>query len=130
MKKYLMLALLLVFSLNVMMFAQNRSTEARVQQTAKERAELMAKQLELTAEQQTQVEALFEKQDKERAKLREENRAANQSSEGNREKMRTQYEERRKAENAELEKIIGKEKMEKYQKWVEEQRQQRRQNRN
>lgn len=130
MKKYLMLTLALLFSMQMLVTAQNQRNGQRVQQTPKERAERLAKQLELTAEQQTQVEALFVKQDAERTKWREEMRANNQGAGFDREKMRAQFDERRKAENDELEKVIGKEKMEKYLKWQEEMRQQRQQNRN
>ncbi|MBN2766824.1 MAG: hypothetical protein RB289_07790 [Paludibacter sp.] len=130
MKKYLMLTLALFFSMQMLVTAQNQRNGQRVQQTPKERAERMAKQLELTPEQQTQVEALFVKQDAERTKWREEMRANNQGAGVDREKMRAQFDERRKAENEALEKIIGKEKMEKYLKWLEELRQQRQQNRN
>jgi Spy/CpxP family protein refolding chaperone len=124
MKKYLMLTLALLFSMQMLVTAQNQRNGQRVQQTPKERAERLAKQLELTAEQQTQVEALFVKQDADRTKWREEMRANNQGAGFDREKMRAQFDERRKAENEALEKIIGKEKMEKYLKWQEEMRQQ------
>ena len=130
MKKYLMLTLALLFSMQMLVTAQNQRNGQRVQQTPNERAERLAKQLELTAEQQTQVEALFVKQDADRTKWREEMRANNQGAGFDREKMRAQFDERRKAENEALEKIIGKEKMEKYLKWQEEMRQQRQQNRN
>ena len=130
MKKYLMLTLAFFFSMQMLVTAQNQRNGQRVQQTPKERAERMAKQLELTPEQQTQVEALFVKQDAERTKWREETRANSQGAGVDREKMRVQFDERRKAENEALEKIIGKEKMDKYLKWLEELRQQRQQNRN
>ena len=130
MKKYLMLTLALLFSMQMLVTDPNQRNGQRVQQTPKERAERLAKQLELTAEQQTQVEALFVKQDADRTKWREEMRANNQGAGFDREKMRAQFDERRKAENEALEKIIGKEKMEKYLKWQEEMRQQRQQNRN
>jgi len=116
MKKYLMLTLALLFSMQMLVTAQNQRNGQRVQQTPKERAERLAKQLELTAEQQTQVEALFVKQDADRTKWREEMRANNQGAGFDREKMRAQFDERRKAENEALEKIIGKEKMEQYKK--------------
>lgn len=127
MKKYLMLTLALIFSMQMLVTAQNQRNVQRVQQTPKERAERMAKQLELTPEQQTQVEALFVKQDAERTKWRDEMRANNQAAGVDREKMRAQFDERRKAENEALEKIIGKEKMEKYLKWLDEVRKQRQQ---
>lgn len=127
MKKYLMLTLALIFSMQMLVTAQNQRNGQRVQQTPKERAERMAKQLELTPEQQTQVEALFVKQDAERTKWRDEMRANNQTAGVDREKMRAQFDERRKAENEALEKIIGKEKMEKYLKWLDEVRKQRQQ---
>lgn len=127
MKKYLMLTLALIFSMQMLVTAQNQRNVQRVQQTPKERAERMAKQLELTPEQQTQVEALFVKQDAERTKWRDEMRANNQTAGVDREKMRAQFDERRKAENEALEKIIGKEKMEKYLKWLDEVRKQRQQ---
>ena len=129
MKKYFMLTLALLFSIQMMTTAQNQRNVQRVQQTPKERAERIAKQLELTPEQQTQVEALYVKQDAERTKWRKEMRTNNQGGASNREKMRAQFDERRKVENDELEKIIGKEKMEKYLKWLEGTREKVQQNR-
>jgi len=80
----------------------------RPQMTAQTRAERLAKQLELTDDQKTQVQALYEKQD-----------AARQKKQGDvqksREEMRTQFAEEMKAKDVELEKIIGPEKMKKYQ---------------
>jgi periplasmic protein CpxP/Spy len=80
----------------------------RPQMTAQARAERLAKQLELTDDQKTQVQALFEKQD-----------AARQKKQGDgqksREEMRAQFAEDMKTQDVEMEKIIGPEKMKKYQ---------------
>lgn len=82
--------------------------------TPKERAAALAKQVELTEEQTAQVEELFTKQDKARQEM------MNQAQ-GDPQSMREKFMEQRKADDAALEKIIGKEKFQKY----AEQRQQR-----
>jgi len=66
------MALVAIFSLSFSLSAQESTTNkkqdskrmpAEMRWTAKERAERMAKQLELTDDQKAKVEALFEQQD-------------------------------------------------------------------
>jgi hypothetical protein len=87
--------------------------------SAKDRLEQLEKQVTLNDAEKAKVLELFEKQDKRNqeqfAKMRENPNA-------DRDAMRTQMQEQRKADNAELEAIIGKEKMETYQKFLETQR--------
>lgn len=90
------------------------------------RAERMAKDLELTADQKVKVQALFEKQQAEMVKLREEGQAST-----DREARRQQMTELRKKWDADLEKIIGAEKMAKHKAMQEERtRNRQRQNNN
>jgi|GEM_PF-322750 len=71
--------------------------------TAKERAERMAKQLELTENEKAQVQALFEKQEAKHDQYREEVKKLKAE-------QKSKFASERKAQVAELEKIIGKEK--------------------
>lgn len=93
----------------------NRQVQQREQLTSQQRAENLAKQLSLTTEQTQKVQALYEKQDAKRVQQREEfkkqreNMQQMQTSE--REQFRAQREKEMKEEDAELESIIGKEKM-------------------
>lgn len=80
----------------------------RPQMTPEMRAERLAKQVELTDAQKAQVKAMYEKQDADR-----------QKNQGNvqktREEMKAQFDAERKAQDTELEKIIGTEKFQKLQ---------------
>ncbi len=109
MKKFFLLTLAIVF--NISLFAQNQQNPVggsnRQQFTPEARAERLAEQLELTAEQKAKVLDLYKTQ----AEQREKNR---NNSELSPEKRRELFEEMRKIEDTELEKIIGKEKMELY----------------
>ncbi|MFT3754232.1 MAG: hypothetical protein QM800_15610 [Paludibacter sp.] len=80
----------------------------RPQMTPQMRAERLAKQLDLTTDQTAQVKALYEKQDADRQKRQGDVQKT-------REEMRAQFENERKAQDTELEKIIGPEKMKKLQ---------------
>lgn len=127
MKKYatLMVAAMLMIGLSVS--AQdgkkrqrgdnNNRSRLEMRMSAKERADWMNKQLELTADETAKVQALFEKQDAKRseqmAKMREEREKSNTDRAKAREEMRSLREKEMKANQAELEAIIGKEKMEK-----------------
>ncbi len=110
MKKFLLLALAAIFTFSIT--AQNPqrpregNNEQRRQFTPEMRAERLAEQLELTAEQKAQVTELYKKS----AEKRENNRNSDLSPED----RRAQFDADRKAEDVELEKIIGKEKMEKH----------------
>lgn len=119
----LLTAILLAFTLTAT--AQNqqpRQGGERPQMNPKERAEKMAKELELTAEQSQKVEALFEVQKTQMTELRE-------KFQGNQEGRRTALQELRKKWDEELEKIIGKEKLEKHRAAEKEQMRQGRESR-
>lgn len=117
MKKTLIVMLCTLFTLSVTTFAQKENqpqqTKKEMKQnppkrmSAEERANYWAKELNLTDEEKAKVTELFKKEDENRAKYREE-------MQGNREEMRAQMRKDRKANDAELEKIIGKEKFQKY----------------
>jgi hypothetical protein len=124
MKKNGILALAAIFALSMSVMAQDLSTPAqdqdhkgerkefkqgeRPQATAQVRAERLAKQLSLTDEQKAKVQALYEKQDANREKRKVE-------AQKTREEMKARFEAERKAQDAELEKIIGTEKFQKFQ---------------
>jgi len=115
MKKYVMLTLAAILSLGISTIAQDqqggnrqgREGGQRMQFTPKDRAERLATQLELTDVEKAKVLEMYEKQDAEREKIRKENPDANID-------RRAQYEEQRKAEDVELEKILSKEKFAKH----------------
>lgn len=127
MKKYAVLMVAAMLMIGMSVSAQNGQREQRnndsnrqrqaMNMTAKERADLMAKQLDLTADQKAKVEALYEKQDAKRKeqmeKFREQSENATVDRQKAREEMRSLREKEMKENQAELEKIIGKEKMEK-----------------
>ncbi len=81
----------------------------RHQMTPQQRAERLAKQLGFTDEEKTKVQALYEKQNTDREKLRSENTSLD------REQMRAKFEEMRKNEDAEMAKILSPESLKKYQ---------------
>ncbi len=125
MKKYLFLVTALLITMSMSLSAQNnnRQNDSRrngqmVRTTPQERVDLMAKELDLTAEQKTKVLALIEKQDKERLeqieKQREQRNTGVQNSEARREEMRASRLKEVEKQNADLEKIIGKEKVAKW----------------
>ena len=132
MKKYLFLVTALLLTMSMSMSAQNnnrrndtrrggvnnRRSEQMMRMTPQERADLMAKELDLTAEQKDQVKALAEKQEKERLEQVKEQRSqrdlGRQNQVARRDEMRAQRLKAVEEHNAELEKIIGKEKVEKW----------------
>ena len=89
--------------------------EMRQQQTPQVRAERLAKQLGLTDDEKTKVQALFEKQNADREKMRSE------GTNLTREQMRTKMDEMRKSEETEMQKILTPEKFTKYQELRKEQ---------
>ncbi len=139
MKKYSLMVLIAIFTISFSATAQNRQerrantqrAETSVRWNAKERAENMAKQLELTDAQKAEVEALFEKQDKEREAQVAEHRAKREELKNNREAQRAEMMELRNKEveknEAELQKIIGNDKLEQWKKYREDNRRGRRQ---
>jgi hypothetical protein len=128
MKKYAIVALIAFFTVSLSISAQNNNrrntqdgnrgqrnqTEMRQSRTAAERTEIMAQELQLTAEEKAQVKALFEKQDTQRAEQRELQRA--QQGQRSQNEMRATRERALAENDAELEKIIGKERLEQWQK--------------
>lgn len=135
MKKVVLMAMVAIFALSFTLEAQNNQrnrrestqdvrTESRW--TAKDRAEVMKKQLELTEDEAAKVQTLFEKQDADRAEQVAAHRTNRERATGDREARRKEMQAAREkavAENdAELEKIIGKEKVEQW-KQIREERQ-------
>ena len=94
----------------------NRDRQS-MQMTAKDRVEWIAKEVDLTDAQKAEVEELFKKQDAKRAEDMAKMRESREQSVANRDKMREEMREMRTKEmeknQAELEKIIGKEKADK-----------------
>ena len=95
-----------------------RRSDNMMRMAPKERVDLMTKELELTPEQAAKVLALTEKQEAERTAQVTENRklrdSVPQDSDARRKEMRELREKQMKDHYAELEKIIGKEKLEKW----------------
>lgn len=125
MKKTISLAMIAFFLMSFTILAQNnqgnrtgRRAQAVQRWTAKDRAENMAKQLNLDDAQKAKVEALLEKQDAKRAEQmklhREQRNQVMQDRDSRREAMRKLREEAVKENDIELEKIIGKEKMQQW----------------
>lgn len=125
MKKYLLFIFAAMLTVSLSVSAQNKQgrqgnsnrDRQSMQMTAKERVDWMAKEIDLTDAQKAEVEALLKKQDEKRAadmKEMREKREQNTANRDNmREEMRTKREKEMKENQAELEKIIGKEKSEK-----------------
>lgn len=119
---YLMAAML---AINLTVSAQdnneNRMNDNRhghprgMQMSAQQRAEKLSKQLNLTAEQTQKLQALYEKQDAKRTQQLEEfgkhRKEMQQKQTKKRDELRAQREKEMKEQDAELEAIIGKEKM-------------------
>ena len=135
MKKYLFLATAFLLTMSMSLSAQNlnnrrggnnrgnmnnRRSEQFNRMTPQQRADLMAKELNLTADETAKVKAQIEKQDAERTKQVEEHRAkrgtGTMNRDAQREEFRAMREKQMKEHQAELEKIIGKEKTDK---WIE-----------
>jgi len=118
MKKYGMLAIAAIFMFSMAVKAQDQtpqtggnngySQNARPHATPQMRAERLAKQLSLTDDQKTKVQALFEKQ--------EDNRTKNQAEVNKtKEERRALNEANRKVQDEELAKIIGTDKFQQFQ---------------
>lgn len=125
MKKYLLFIFTAMLTISLSVSAQNRQgrqgnfnrDRQSMQMGAKERVDMIAKEIGLTDTQKAEVEALFKKQDEKRAadmqKMRE-NREQNVANRDKmREEMRTMREKEMEKNQADLEKIIGKEKADK-----------------
>lgn len=123
MKKQVLFLLVALFTFGATAMAQEQQRQGNRQGfDPKSRAEQMAKSLELNDEQKAKVEALFTDQQKQMTELREKMQA-------DREGMRTKMQEMRTKWDGDLEKIIGKEKMEKYRAQQQERMRQRQANR-
>ena len=131
MRKYLFLVATLLLTLNMSVSAQNnrgnannrrnadnRRSEQMMKTTPQERADLMAKELDLTTDQTAQVLELMKKQDAERQAQVEQHRKERETGRQNRDARVDEFRAARLKEfekqQADLEKIIGKEKMEKW----------------
>lgn len=144
MKKFGILAMIAFLAMGLSVSAQNNNRANRAQDgnrgqremrwTAKERADNMAKQLNLNADEKAKVEALFEKQDAERSKwvteAREKNRQTAGDRDARREEMRKEREKAIAKNDAELEQIIGKDKLEQWKKYRADRMRQARDGRN
>ena len=112
MKKTIVLTLTAVLLCTVTLSAQrtngknNASEHPRI--TAEKRADYWAKELDLTDKQKTEMLTLFEKQDAERVKKQADNAQE-------REAKREAFQAERKAQDAELKKIVGEEKFQQLQ---------------
>jgi len=120
MKKYVMLALVAIVTMSFAMNAKEQRPQRGergqgMQVSAKERAAHLATQLELSDGEKAKVEALFEKQDKKRDELKAENQKLKEERGKLAEERKLKFEAQRKAEDAELQRIIGKEKFDKLQ---------------
>lgn len=125
MKKYLVFMFAAMLTVSLSVSAQNRQgrqgnfnrDRQSMQMTAKDRVEWIAKEVDLTDAQKAEVEELFKKQDAKRAEDMAKMRESREQSVANRDKMREEMREMRTKEmeknQAELEKIIGKEKADK-----------------
>ncbi len=127
MKKLILMMFAVMLTVSFTMTAQERQgrrnlnkdnrQRQEVRMDAKDRAEWMAKELNLTDVQKEQVKALFEEQDAKRnadvAKMREQRNQDVTNRDKAREEMRTMREQEMKENQKNLEKIIGKENMEK-----------------
>lgn len=125
MKKYLVFMFAAMLTISLSVSAQNRQgrqgnfnrDRQSMQMTAKDRVEWIAKEVDLTDAQKAEVEELFKKQDAKRAEDMAKMRESREQSVANRDKMREEMREMRTKEmeknQAELEKIIGKEKADK-----------------
>lgn len=124
MKKVVFMALIAIFTLSFSLEAQNnrrsnrQDTRSGMRWSAKERADNMEKQLALTADEKGKVQALFEQQDAKRAEQVAAHRAKREEKAEDRAKSREEMQTLREKEVAEndaaLEAIIGKEKMEQW----------------
>ncbi|MDR2839982.1 MAG: hypothetical protein LBV75_01760 [Paludibacter sp.] len=129
MKKYLFLSIVAIFAISMSVMAQEgnqrRAGGGRgLNVSPQERVDQLAKQVELTDEQKAQVLTFYEKVQKRNQEQFETMRKAREAGQQQTGDFRARYEEQQKADDAELETIIGKEKLEKVKAAREEQRRQ------
>ena len=105
---FVMMVALVAFSLNLTaQQTQQGQRGQRTQWNPEQRAEQVAKDLELNADQQKQLKEMFVKQQEEMTKIREQ-------AQGDQANRREQFVELRKKWDADMEKIVGPEKMAKW----------------
>ena len=129
MKKYLFLVATLLLTVTMSVSAQrnsgnrrnninNRRSEQVIRMTPQEKANLITKELDLTAKESAEVLGMYEKQDKERIadvnEQRSERGMGAENRDVRREEFRTARDAQMKQQFEELVKIIGKEKAEKW----------------
>ena len=129
MKKYLFLVATLLLTVTMSVSAQrnsgnrrnninNRRSEQVIRMTPQEKANLITKELDLTAKESAEVLGMYEKQDKERIADVNEQRSERGMGAENRDARREEFRKARDAQMKqqfeELVKIIGKEKAEKW----------------
>ena len=129
MKKYLFLVATLLLTVTMSVSAQRNSGNRRnninnsrseqvIRMTPQEKANLITKELDLTAKESAEVLAMYEKQDKERIadvnEQRSERGMGAENRDVRREEFRTARDAQMKQQFEELVKIIGKEKAEKW----------------
>ena len=144
MKKYVFLAIAALLTISLSVSAQNTNGKQRnkdgqrgnreMKWTAKDRADMMDKQLDLTDAQVSKLQALFEKQDAKRVEQREAMKAKREQGtvadrDKNREEMKSLREKEMNDFKAEVESIIGKDKAEKWNALQKEQWEKRRNSR-
>ena len=126
MKKLTIITVAALLAVNLSVSAQDANRKrgdkkragSEMRMSAKDRAQRMAKQLNLSTDEETKVQALFEKNDAKRATQIAKNKELRDQQMKNRATRRKETRELRAKNIAEkdfeLEKIIGKEKMETY----------------
>ncbi len=125
MKKYFLAATAALLMLSISVSAQNTEGKEKSKEgqrtnrerkwSPKEHAEMMDKQLDLSDDQVSQLQALFEKQEAKRTEKREAvNSKSGEEKTKAREEMKNNREKEKQAFEAEVEKIIGKEKADKW----------------
>ena len=96
----------------------NRRSDYMMRLSAQERVDLMTKELDLTSEQAAQILALTQKYEDQRNQEVDEHREERRTERSNRDTRRDEFREMRtkqmEEQQAELEKIIGKEKLDKW----------------
>jgi len=123
MKKYFMLALAAIFTIGLSMNAQNqrqprgegRHGDHNRKITPELRAEKMTKELNLTADEKAKVLELFAQQEEKMKAFKAENEKLIEKKRAEVKERMGKFDAERKAQDAELEKIIGKEKFAKHQ---------------
>jgi len=118
MKKYGWLALVALFTMTFGLSAQNqrghrgegRHEKGMEKITAEMRADKMAKELNLTADEKSKVLQLFTQQDEKMKAFREEQKKVMKARQAEMKERMAKFDAERKAQDAELQKIIGKDK--------------------